>query len=594
MSEQKKDLVNIEIDGKKLSVPKGTNVIHAAEKISVDIPHFCYHEGLTVAGQCRMCFVEVEGMRKLATACSTTVNEGMIIKTEATSKLVKEAQNNTLEFTLLNHPLDCPICDRGGECKLQDYTYEFGPPRSRMTDERRELDKHRSISHQIMLDQERCILCTRCVRFSDEVDGKAELVVDGRGSTNKIEVFDNNEMQSNFSGNVVDLCPVGALTAKDFRFQARPWELKKHSATCTGCSGGCSIEIHTKHRHNGIARPDGHPPIPEIKRIMPTKNLGVNDWWLCDKGRWGYHFHNQDENRFTQPLEKKGDAFESTTLKNIQNLFSKETKWEFILDDTLPLDGMNWAKELQKSWNSRGRNVAIANEENPVAKSFIDSYSKFTKLDWNMDKFNWSEITTVICDKSYQDLDVIAPMISLRIGKKVREEKIRWLTANPFNEKIDSKNINSTVLLLDPTTDNFISEFGKLSPKQKFIILWDKCNSRGFVNNNLSPINLFADKLNCQDKNVIVFRQSTNQEISKSFVNALKDCKNLIIIDSFKSTISEMANYILPLRALYETKSKFTNIENVDCESKGISIHHPNYPSIEKGGDMIPPSLKLL
>ena len=224
-------------------------------------------------------------------------------------------------------------------------------------------DKHRPISEQVILDQERCIVCTRCVRFSSEVDGRTELVVNQRGHYNNIDVFENRPMESKFSGNVVDLCPVGALTAKDFRFQARPWELQKHEAICTGCSVGCNVEMTPNTVTRELPVRDKSIPSPIVQRLMPRENLSINTWWMCDKGRWGYHFHN-DDNRVSQPMGKRAqsDTQIPMSLKEIQLILdSTKGDWEFWIDDSLPHEGIAWAKELASSWNARGRKVNFLN-----------------------------------------------------------------------------------------------------------------------------------------------------------------------------------------------------------------------------------------
>lgn len=599
MTDNKDNTVTLSIDDVEVTVPKGSNLIQAAKAAGKMIPHFCYHDGLSVAGQCRMCFVEIEGMPKLATACSMPAGDGMKVLTDKKSEQVKAAQNNTLEFTLLNHPLDCPICDRGGECKLQDFTYEFGPPKSRMDDERRALDKHRAVSEEIFLDQERCILCTRCVRFCEEVDGQADLVVVGRGSTNKIDVFGDEPMQSKFSGNVVDLCPVGALTAKDFRFQARPWELKTHDAICSGCAGGCNIEIHTKHRHSGIPRPNGMPPIPEIKRLVPRTNTDVNDWWLCDKGRWGYHFHNDLDKRLYNPQTRKNKKalWKESSLTEVQAELDQHKEWQFLIEDNVSHEGISWARELQKSWSARGRNVTSINAGSALAQSFMTFWNSRKTKAWNNVQPYWDEITTVVSTHSYRDLEDRAPMLALRLGQKVRQGKLKWVVRSSSKAVNTSDDLNSTAyLLLPPKTTSDMNDISNLDVNAKLLLLWKHCNARGLLNEGITPMEI-AKRDFATDKNsgaCMLFKQSSEERSCSKVTEYLAKQGFVVVSNSHRCDHCDEGNILLPVQPLWETKASLTNVENYRQNSAGIDIHHPNYPAISRGGELVSPALKLL
>ena len=260
------------IDGKEVEVEPGTTVIRAAEKAGIFIPRYCWHPGLTIAGNCRMCLVEIEKMPKLVISCSTQTADGMVVRT--TSPKVKEAQDAILEFLLINHPLDCPICDQAGECKLQEFAYDYGPARSRFLEEKVHKPKAVNIGRNIVFDGERCIVCTRCVRFCQEVSKTGELTVAHRGDHVTIETFPGMALDNAYSGNTVDLCPVGALTLKQFRFQQRVWFLKDVPSVCAGCARGCNVL-------DGISK-------GRILRITPRENQDVNRWWICDEGRLSY------------------------------------------------------------------------------------------------------------------------------------------------------------------------------------------------------------------------------------------------------------------------------------------------------------------
>lgn len=266
--------VTLTIDGKSVTVPKGTKVVDAAKQVDVDIPVFCYHEKIGPLGCCRMCLVEVEKMPKLMTACTMDVMPDMVVKT--TTEKVEKAQKGVLEFTLLNHPLDCPVCDKGGECPLQDNTFKYGAPETRMEFHRHNNAKATPLSPVITIDRERCIACQRCTAYSERIEQGRGLVMLNRGFHNEVGTFNNEPYDTRFSGNVVDICPVGALTNTDFRFKARTWDLTNAQTLCAHCGCNCNITMGTR--------------LNELLRVEARPNDAVDDGWICDKGRWGHHF----------------------------------------------------------------------------------------------------------------------------------------------------------------------------------------------------------------------------------------------------------------------------------------------------------------
>jgi NADH-quinone oxidoreductase subunit G len=279
------DTVKLTIDGREIVAAKGTTVIQAAAAAGIAIPHYCYHPKLSIAGNCRMCLVEIEKMPRLQIACNTQVGEGLVIKTE--SPKVLEAREAVMEFLLVNHPLDCPICDQAGECRLQDYYMEHDLTGSRF-DERKEHDRKREIfGPYVVFDGERCIKCTRCVRFLQEVTRTGELTVVNRSDHSTIALFPNRILDNPLSVNVVDICPVGALTDRDFRFKVRVWYLKNTPSVCPGCSTGCNITIGSYQNR--------------IARFQPRINEEVNGHWICDEGRYCFHPLTEVE-RLTSPL----------------------------------------------------------------------------------------------------------------------------------------------------------------------------------------------------------------------------------------------------------------------------------------------------
>lgn len=296
------DTVTLTIDGREITVEKGQTVLQAALKHGISVPYYCYHPGLGVDGSCRVCIVKIEKMPKLQTSCSTTCTDGMVVST-ATPEVVA-ARASVFEFLLANHPLDCPVCDKGGECPLQDFSYAFGPERSRMEFPRRVFDGEGvkadiDFGPTLMLNRNRCILCTRCVRFMREVEGDAQIGIANRGNQSEIATFDERGVVSLLSGNLMDVCPVGAITTRDYRFKSRPWDNPHAVDTiCTLCEKGCSTTAWIK------AKPEWAKGA-QLIRMTPRFNPDVNSYWMCDIGRFDYHWIESDR-RLLQPRLRRG------------------------------------------------------------------------------------------------------------------------------------------------------------------------------------------------------------------------------------------------------------------------------------------------
>jgi NADH-quinone oxidoreductase subunit G len=283
----------VEIDGQTVEVEDGLTVIQAADRLGIEIPHYCWHPGLSIAGNCRMCLVEIEKSPKLQIACNTRVTDGMVVYTR--SDKARTAHKAILEFLLINHPIDCPVCDQAGECKLQEYYMDYDRQKSRVPlSGKVHKGKAITLGPHIMLDQERCVLCSRCVRFLDEVTKTHELAFYERGDHTVLALAPGKTLDNPYSTNVADICPVGALTNRDFRFRARVWYLERADSLCAGCANGCNIEIY--HREG------------RIFRYMPRFNPEVNQYWMCDEGRMTA-YALQHEGRLTQPLVRGTDAF---------------------------------------------------------------------------------------------------------------------------------------------------------------------------------------------------------------------------------------------------------------------------------------------
>jgi NADH-quinone oxidoreductase subunit G len=311
------DVVTVTIDGVDVHVPKGTLLVEAAKQIQRDIPVYCYHTKLGPAGLCRVCLVEIEGMPKLQIACNTPVTDGM--KVHTANDKVDEGRRAILEFLLLNHPLDCPICDKGGECDLQDYSMAWGQGASRTVDVKESKPKAVDLGPTIVLDEERCILCLRCVRFDDIITREQSLRTDDRGAHAIIATATGAPYVSDFSGNVTELCPVGALTSKTYRFKSRPWDNHRTTTTCTQCSVGC--QMHVDARQNTV-----------LRTMSVAEDDAISDSWLCDRGRYNVGYV-ADERRVTQPMLKRDGSF-------------VQISW----DDAIAL----WAEAISESISAKG------------------------------------------------------------------------------------------------------------------------------------------------------------------------------------------------------------------------------------------------
>ncbi|CAM5541728.1 NADH-quinone oxidoreductase subunit G [Streptomyces avidinii] len=287
------DLISLTIDGVELSVPKGTLVIRAAEQLGIEIPRFCDHPLLSPAGACRQCIVEVEGQRKPMASCTITCTDGMVVKTQLTSPVADKAQRGVMELLLINHPLDCPVCDKGGECPLQNQAMSHGNAESRFEGHKRTYEKPVPISTQVLLDRERCVLCARCTRFSNEIAGDPMIELLERGALQQVGTGEGDPFESYFSGNTIQICPVGALTSAAYRFRSRPFDLVSSPSVCEHCAGGCATR--TDHRRG------------KVLRRMAADDPEVNEEWICDKGRFGFRYAQRPD-RLTTPLVRGSDG----------------------------------------------------------------------------------------------------------------------------------------------------------------------------------------------------------------------------------------------------------------------------------------------
>ncbi|WP_435187163.1 NADH-quinone oxidoreductase subunit G [Streptomyces sp. bgisy126] len=333
------DLVTLTIDGIEVSVPKGTLVIRAAEQLGIEIPRFCDHPLLDPAGACRQCIVEVEGQRKPMASCTITCTDGMVVKSQLTSPVAEKAQHGVMELLLVNHPLDCPVCDKGGECPLQNQAMSHGQAESRFEGVKRTYEKPVPISTQVLLDRERCVLCARCTRFSNQVAGDPMIELIERGALQQVGTGEGDPFESYFSGNTIQICPVGALTSAAYRFRSRPFDLVSSPSVCEQCSGGCATR--TDHRRG------------KVMRRLAAEDPEVNEEWICDKGRFGFRYAQQRD-RLTTPL--------------VRNAATGE------------LEPASWPEALEAAARGlvRGRTGVLAGGRLTVEDSY--AYAKFARV----------------------------------------------------------------------------------------------------------------------------------------------------------------------------------------------------------------------
>jgi NADH-quinone oxidoreductase subunit G len=436
-------MVSLVIDGKEVQVPEGTLVVNAAKQVGVYIPVFCYHPKMEPVGMCRMCLVEIgrpvvnresgqlereedgslkiQFSPKLETACTVPVSEGMVVR--GFSEKVLSGRKEILEFLLTSHPLDCPICDKGGECPLQNLTMDFGPGKSRFIyDEKKHLDKHVPLGELIYLDRERCIQCGRCVRFQDEIADDPVIGFAQRGRSLQIVTYSEPGFDSYFSGNTTDICPVGALTTSDFRFGARPWEMKSAASICQQCPVGCNLTLNVRRENKS-----GGDFV--VKRIMPRQNEMVNEIWICDKGRFTYHYA-EDPRRLTQPLVRKSGELVQVTWDEALDLAAGQFKK--ARDGILTLASGRLANEdlfnlrqLTQALGGRAVHYTEMAGGDLVAQVGVGQGTNFSGM---------GSGTVILVVAS--DLEEEAPIYWLRV-KQAAQRGVKLIVINPRSTKLD-------------------------------------------------------------------------------------------------------------------------------------------------------------
>jgi NADH-quinone oxidoreductase subunit G len=436
-------LINLVIDGKQVQAPAGSLIVDAAKRAGVDIPVFCYHPKMEPVGMCRMCLVEIGRPQlnretgefdrnedgspvvqfgpKMETACTVVVTEGMEVR--GFSEEVVRARKDIIEFLLTSHPLDCPICDKGGECPLQNLTMEFGSGNSRyLFDEKKHLIKHLPLGDLIYLDRERCIQCGRCVRFQDEIVDDAVIGFEQRGRSLQIVTYSDPGFDSYFSGNTTDICPVGALTTSDFRFGARPWEMKAVASICTHCPVGCNLTFNVRREHKS-----GGDFV--VKRVLPRQNEWVNEIWICDKGRFAHHYASSQE-RLSQPLVRVNGELTPVSwdeaLDQIAERFkSADTNLATLVSGRLANEDLFNLRSITKHLNGETALYSEMAGGDLVAQVGVGQGTNFSDL---------GPETTILVVAS--DLAEEAPIYWLRIKQAV-DRGTKLIVANPRYTKLE-------------------------------------------------------------------------------------------------------------------------------------------------------------
>ena len=599
-------MIKIKIDGKALEVKPKTSIIEVADKVGIDIPRFCYHKKLSVAANCRMCLVEVKNFAKPLPACATQVMEGMEISTK--SKFTKDTQKSVMEFLLINHPLDCPICDQGGECDLQDTAVAYGASKTRYTEEKRVVfDKN--IGPLISTDLTRCIQCTRCVRFLKEVGGMAELGLIGRGEHAEISAYVDKSVESELSGNIIDLCPVGALTSKPFRYSARSWELSRRSTIACHDSLGSNIEAHVK---DNI-----------VKRVIPKENESINECWISDRDRFSYQGLNHKD-RINLPLKREKNQWKEIDWeeayelieKNITDIdIKKSNKIGIICSPQSTLEEGFLLKKIAKELNTSHIDYRLLEQSFSENNNWlgckideIESHDAILVVGSNLKhdqpllahrfrryankRNNFSIITSyddfystrclekvIVNPSAYINyLLMILKQVQLSTKYKINSEVIKNLlkAAKPSNEaKRIAKSLLSNkskaiflghqILHLDDGDNiKLVAMHIAQAVGATFGLIPGYANSVGLNELNLNTDNISADKILSQSKEAYImmnFDPLYDYHSPKKINSALKKAKFNLAISPYISDSFKEFDVVLPMTPFTETSGTFINME---------------------------------
>ncbi len=590
--------ITMSINGKPVAARKGELIIAAADRSGDYIPRFCYHPRMSAVGMCRQCLVEVEGPRgpMMVVSCMTPVAEGQIVRTETDQ--VKRAQEGIVELLLANHPLDCPVCDKGGECPLQDQAFSHGPGESRYIEEKRHYEKPIPISDLVLLDRERCILCDRCTRFADEVAGDALIHFTSRGNNTQVQTFPDEPFSSYFSGNTVQICPVGALTAQPYRFKARPWDLEKTESTCTTCSVGCRITLESSR--------------DELLRYQGVDSDPVNHGWLCDKGRFNFESVKSDQ-RLAEPMVKHNGALVPTSwssaLSTAADLISKSIK-EGGAQSVAILGGARGTNEDAHAWSLFAQALGVTNVDAQLDDGLPASIYAYNQA--TIDQA--ANATTVILLSP--DLKEELPILYLRLrdaSEKKRSKLIEFapkqtgitryawksvayepgsqvaVVAGTLAEATIAAQVakGSVVVVVgranlaedDSFTMAALDAVMAVAPHASVLPVVRRGNVRGAIESGLvtgSTSSILraaaAGKINC----LILLGADPIADVRDTELarQAMAAVQHVIAVDTFASTSSQRADVLLPAAAFGEKDGTTTNLEGrVTQLNRKVNVH---------------------
>ncbi len=595
--------VTLTIDGKQITVPEGISLVDAAKMADIDIPVFCHHPKLEPVGMCRMCLVEIgrpmrdratgeivmedgapkiQFLPKLETACTNKAEDGMVVLLQ--SDKARDGQRGTLEFLLTSHPLDCPICDKGGECPLQNLTMAHGPGKSRfLFDEKFLLGKRVPLGDLIVLDQERCIQCARCIRFQDEIVGDSVLGFDDRSRGMRIITSSEPGFDSVFSGNTTDICPVGALTTRDFRFEARPWELESAASICTQCPVGCNITLNTRRE----AKASGDFV---VKRVMPRQNEEVNEIWICDKGRFVHHY-TDSKRRLKTPLIKKDGQFTHPSWEESTKAAADHLKNDLVVlaSGKLANEDLSNLKSLADQAGGKAYLYSHIGGGDLTTLVGVGAGTNFGKM---------ASETTIVVVAS--DLYEEAPIWYLRVKQAAdrgatlivlnpRETKLDRFAAYPvrykYGEEIKAvqdlskgktgeafSNAQNVVILFGSDglgvagTANLASACAKLlqdsghvgKPDNGLIGVWERANDQGAWEMGFEVPADLAEAL--RGKSVYIVGADPVGD-DPALAEALEEAQFVVVQDVMRTATTEIANVVLPARTFTEREGTLTSGE---------------------------------
>lgn len=607
--------VAIKIDGMDLSVPNNLLLIRATELLGIQVPRFCDHPLLKPAGACRQCLVEIEGQKKLVTSCTTEVQSGMIVHTQLSSNRVLKAQESILEFLLINHPLDCPICDKGGECPLQNQTLINGPGESRFVETKRKFLKPIKLSENILLDRERCISCARCTRFADEIAGDPDIQLFNRGPSQEVAINHNIPFNSYFSGNTIQICPVGALTNSFYRFRSRPFDLYSVDSVCEHCASGCKIRVDI--RNNRV-----------VRRLARTDD-NVNEDWACDKGLFGFHYQNSYR-KITTPLIRKNGTLVKTSWKNAISYISESFN-AYVGDQSAVILGgkhtledayyySKFARLCLKTNNIDFRIRANSEEELHFINDYVSCIGSLHDTGITYKDIDNAPFVLLL----HFDPEEESPIVFLRLRKNVTNNNLNISTISPYynngfkklnaewikmlynqslaeiienNNIINRLKLPGAIILLGEHMlhiNNAFYDTLKIAKNTGASVAWIPRRSGEYNailagclpsllpgGNNISiESNIYNkwDIKNIHKGNDInnIFKKIHNNEInslliggvdiedyplSKYAYDALNNVKHIVSLEIFHSKITDIANVVLPVATVADKSGTFVNWE---------------------------------